>query len=86
MFCDTKCIIDREKYADLYTFFGFNFCPDLADDCNTSGHLSLINRGTLRLEMHFKKALPETINVLIFAEYDNIIEINKDRNAITDFS
>ena len=84
--CEPKCSIDRYSFGDGLTLFAFNFSPDLSDSCNESGYVSLIKRGTLRLEMHFAEALPSTVNVLIFSEFDNIIEINKERNAITNFS
>jgi len=85
IFCNSKTGIDRDSYANGKTFFAFNFAPDLADDCNSSGYTSLIKRGTLRLELHFATALQKTVNVILFCEYDNILQINKDRNAITDF-
>lgn len=75
-----------EEYKGGKTIFGFNFSPDLSDDCNSSGYASLIKRGNLRVELHFEKALPETINVLLYAEYDKIIEINRERNGIIELS
>jgi hypothetical protein len=86
LYSNAKCLIDRDSYADGYTIYGFNFSPDLSDDCNTTGHVSLIKRGTLRLELHFNPGVVEAVNVLIFAEYDSIIAISQDRNAVTDFS
>ena len=67
------------------TLFGFNFSPDTADDCNKVGYVSPIKRGTLRIDLRFASALTETINVLVFCEYDNLIEIDITRNAITDY-
>ncbi len=50
------------------------------------GYVNPIKRGTLRLEMKFAEALKETINVLLYCEYDNLIEIDATRNAFTDYN
>ena len=38
--------------------------------------------GTLSIDLVFKSPLAATINVLVYAEYDNIIEIDSNRNVI----
>ena len=42
--------------------------------------------GTLSIDLVFKSPLAATINVLVHAEYDNVIEIDSNRNAIKDWS
>jgi hypothetical protein len=39
------------------------------------GTFQLIKQGNLRVEIHFAEALVETINVVLYAEFDNVIEI-----------
>ena len=41
--------------------------------------------GSLNIDLIFKKALPRTINVIVYAEYDAVIEIDNNRNVIKDF-
>ncbi len=65
---------------------GFNFTPDLVTGCCSSGHLTRVNHRTMRLHVRFAKPMTETINVLLYLEFDNIIEINHERNPIFDFS
>jgi hypothetical protein len=77
--------ITRERYVKGFTLFGFNFSPDNSDGCGMNGYISQGKIGTMRIELHFKKPLPETINVLIFSEFDSLMLIPEDRNAITDY-
>ena len=38
------------------------------------------------LEMNFGTSLPHTINVIVYAEFDNIVEINNNRNIQFDYT
>ena len=53
------------------------FAFDLSADLDDGGHFQLVKQGNLRLELHFKTALPETINVIVYAEFDNVIEVRQ---------
>jgi hypothetical protein len=41
----------------------------------------LIKQSNLRVEIHFAEALTATINVIIYAEFDNVIEIDRNRQV-----
>ena len=74
--------ISRDEYGKGYTLFAFDLTPDLDD----SGHFQLVKHGNLRLELHFKNPLPSTINGIVYAEFDNVIEVDKARNVVFDYS
>ena len=74
--------ISCEEYSRGFTLFAFDLTADLDD----GGHFQLVKQGNLRLELHFKTPLPETINVIVYAEFDNVIEVDKARNVIFDYS
>ena len=74
--------ISRNDYAQGYTLFAFNLTPDLDSD----DHFTPVRSGPLRLEIHFAKPLPNTINVIILAEFENTIEVNKSRNILFDYT
>ena len=74
--------ISRDEYGGGYTLFAFDLTPDLSD----SGHFQLVKHGNLRLELHFKTQLPQTVNAIVYAEFDNVIEIDKARNVLFDYS
>ncbi|GFT59533.1 uncharacterized protein F54H12.2 [Trichonephila clavipes] len=79
---DRGIFISRKEYKDSNTLFGFNLSPDL---CSSGEHLSLIKHSNLRLELKFSKSLEQTVCVIVFAEFENLIEINKSRNILYDF-
>ena len=82
LFHDEGNAIKPYDFAAGYTLFCFDLTPNLTDD----QQIGLVRKGDLRLEMHFAKPLPETINVVCYAEFDNIVEIDKTRNVLCDFS
>lgn len=76
--------ISREDFPDGYCLMAFDLTPDLS--ANSTAHWNLIKNGSLRVEVRFQQALKETVNCLIFGEFDNIIEIDKNRNVVVDYS
>jgi hypothetical protein len=74
--------IDREEYAYGYTLHAW----DLTADMSANSYMwSLRKNGTLGLELRFDAALGETINCIIYAEYQNLIEVDKERRVTLDF-
>lgn len=76
--------ISREDYQNGYCLTAFDLTPDLS--ASSISHWNLIKNGSLRIELRFDKALTETINCIVYAEFDNIIEIDKNRNVIVDYN
>jgi hypothetical protein len=74
--------ITRSDYAEGYTLFAFDLTPDLSDNA----HFNLIKQGSLRVEMHFAEALQRTINVVVYAEFESVIQIDRNRNVMFDYS
>ena len=75
-------IIKREDWGRGYALYAFDLTPDLDYD----DHYPLVKHGNLRIEAEFSIALPNTISVLVYAEFDNVIEITHNRNVIYDYS
>ena len=46
----------------------------------------LIKHGNLRIEIHFAAAVAQTLTVIVFAEHDNLLEIDQDRNVAFDYT
>ena len=74
--------ISRADYGQGYTLFAFDLTPDLQEDT----HFEMIKDGTVKLEMHFAQALQNTISVLVYAEFDNLIEVDRARNVSFDYT
>jgi hypothetical protein len=70
--------ISREDYAKGNTLFGFDLTPDMSE----VGAFQLIIQGNLTVEIHFAA----TINVIMYAEFDNVIEIDRNRQVLFDYS
>lgn len=49
------------------------------------GHLCAPKRGNLRIEVKFAKELKQMINALVYMEFDNLIQIDQNRNVIRDY-
>ena len=45
-----------------------------------------MKHGSLWLEVRFEKALSVIVNCTIYAEFDNILEIDSSRQVIVNFS
>jgi hypothetical protein len=73
--------IAREDYSGGYALYAFDLTPDLAEE----GHFNLAKDGSVRLDLKFAAALPNTINVVAYAEFENVIEIDRNRNIIFDY-
>ena len=54
-----------------------------ADECT---HWNLVKHGSVRLDVRFSEALVNTVNCIVHADYENILEIDASRQAIIDFS
>lgn len=75
--------ITREAYPDGYCLYAFDLTSDLSANCNT--HWNLVKTGTIRLELRFESILQQSVNCIVYAEYDNILEIDSTRQVIVDF-
>ncbi|XP_072050212.1 uncharacterized protein F54H12.2-like [Amphiura filiformis] len=80
LYKDFGGIIDRDDYSSGYALMGFDFTPDIS----SSTHFQLRKNGSIRLELGFADILPETVNVIIYAEFENMIEIDRSRNVLYD--
>lgn len=78
--------ISIRDFKENHPIFAFNYSPDLSHGYDSNGHVSPIKHGSLRLQMRFTSALTVPINVLLFAEYDNILEVDEMRNVYTDYN
>ncbi|XP_018407679.1 PREDICTED: uncharacterized protein F54H12.2-like [Cyphomyrmex costatus] len=75
--------ISRKNYPNGYCLFAFDLTPDLS--ANDTTHWNLMKHGNVRIEVRFEEALENTINCIIYAEYDNIMEIDASRQVIVDY-
>ncbi|RWS19834.1 uncharacterized protein B4U80_02524 [Leptotrombidium deliense] len=68
------------------TLFAFNLAPELSNGFGSEGQLSEIKRGSLRLQVNFREELNNTINVIMYCEYDSLIQISHEKTVTTDYN
>jgi len=71
----------RADVADEYVLCAYDLTADLAKD----DHFNLVKHGNVRLALKFFAALEQMVTVIAYAEFDNVIEIDRDRNLLLDF-
>ena len=82
--CDPTFKINRKNYANGNTLYGINFAPDLSNGCGSVGHVNPLKYGSLRMTLRFNEETTEAITILIFCEFDKILEIDINRKAHID--
>ena len=73
--------ISREDFGNRYSLYAFDLSADLGED----DHFSLVRQSSVRLALKFAAALIATVTVVAYAEFENIIEVDRDRNVVFDF-
>ena len=75
--------ISRSDYQQGYGFFVFDLKPD---GCHRSAHFGLRQKGNLSLEIIYSTVLTEAINLFCLGEFENVLEIDRDRNVLYDYT
>ena len=70
--------IKRDEYPGGYTLYVLALCPSNPE----SPSLDLYEKGPIRLEVKFGAFLPHPVTAIVYAEYETMLEIDKDRNII----
>nr|KAG5708770.1 hypothetical protein BaRGS_031924 [Batillaria attramentaria] len=77
---DVGNTISPSDYDKGYTLYGFDLTPSLVD----GNQAELIRAGSLRLEMSFALGLQAPVHVILYAQFDGLIEIDKSRQVCVD--
>ena len=81
-FKDEDIDVTREDYVNGYSLFCFHLTPNLGE----SNHFSLIKSGNVHLAINFADKLVRTIHVIVYAEFQSVLEVYKNRNVFYDYS
>ena len=80
---NTGNCIDRNDFKAGHALYCFDLTPDLSS--SSSHHFNVTRQGNLRVEFGFDTVLPFTGNVIVYSEFDNVIEVDKDRKVTHDY-
>ena len=71
------------SYKAMTALYCFNFNADFSS--SGKEYINLAKEGTLRIEIGFDTALTTALKLICFGRFDNNIEIDRNRNVITDY-
>jgi len=82
VFRDEGNALDRTNFSGGYALYAFDLTSDLGED----EYFSLAKQGSVRLVLKFAPAVVDPVTVIAYAEFQNVIEIDRNRNVIYDFA
>lgn len=74
--------ISYKDFGNGYTMFCYDLSPSMTD----GDMVEPLKTGSLRLEIGFSKPLPNPVHILTYGQFDGMIEIDKARQVLTDFT
>ena len=75
--------ITREDYPGGYALYAFDLTPDM---CKSADYFNTVQRGSLTLALTFGTSHDHAIGMVCYGDFENIIRIDAERNAIYDIS
>ena len=78
---DEGLYISREDFGNGYALYAFDLSADLGED----DHFNLVRQGSVRLALKFAVALAATVTVVAYAEFESIVEVDRDSNVVFGF-
>ena len=75
--------ISREDYPGGYALYAFDLTPDM---CKSADYFNTVQRGSLTLALTFGTSHKHAIGMVCYGDFENIIRIDSERNAIYDIS
>ena len=82
LFYDTGNGISRDDFKDGYALYAADLTPDM---CGSSDHFNVVQRGNLALNLKFTTAPAAAVSLVCYAEFENTIHIDSERNVIYDY-
>ena len=74
--------IDRDDYPGGFALYAFDLTPDM---CKSSQYFNTVQRGSLSLALTFQSQ-SEPLALVCYGDFENVIRIDAERNAIYDIS
>ena len=75
--------ITREDYPGGYALYAFDLTPDM---CKSADYFNAVQCGSLTLALTFEASHKHAIGMVCYGDFENIIRIDAERNAIYDIS
>ncbi len=78
-YANTGIDISYKDFGSGYTLFAFDLTPDGC--ANSPQHMETSEIGTVSLSAIFRNNVPDNCTCLVYAEFENVLEISRERNA-----
>ena len=75
--------ITREDYPGGYALYAFDLTPDM---CKSADYFNTVQRGSLTLALTFGESKDHAIGMVCYGDFENVIRIDSERNAIYEIS
>ena len=75
--------ITRDDYPGGFALYAFDLTPDM---CKSSDYFNTVQRGSLSLALTFESSHKDPIAMVCYGDFENVIRIDAERNAIYDIS
>ena len=75
--------ITREDYPGGYALYAFDLTPDM---CKSADYFNTVQRGSLTLALTFRESIKHAVAAVCYGDFENVIRIDSERNAIYDIS
>ena len=75
--------IDRDEYPGGFALYAFDLTPDM---CKSSEYFNTVQRGSLSLALTFREAANHPLAMVCYGDFENVIRIDAERNAIYDIA
>ena len=82
MFSDVGNGVSRDDFKDGYALYAADLTPDM---CGSSDLFNVVQRRNLALNLKFTTAPTAAVNLVCYAEFENTIHIDFERNVIYDY-
>jgi hypothetical protein len=73
--------ISKKDYKQGYTLYAFKLSEDFGDD-----YFGMKKEGNVQIDIRFSKPTEHTFNVILYQEYLNILDIDKNRFVTFDYN
>ena len=82
LFYDTGNDISHDDLKNGYALYAADLTLDM---CGSSDHFNVVQRGNLALNLKFTTALAAAVSLVCYAEFENTIHIDSERNVMYDY-
>ena len=83
MYFNTGNDVSRTEFSTGYAVYAFDLSADM---CGSSPHFNVVQKGSLTVDIKFSAAPGSAVSLVCYGEFENLIQIDSERNVVYDYS